>query len=334
MDKNIKSILTNYKIYIGIIIVLLVIIAVLLFGGGDEKEPVSQDPVTEGAEDPDMEAGEGQPDQQPEEPANSLEENSHASIDRLVGKYCESIAAGDVDALAEIVDVLSDEEREKIQNRATFIESFDNVTCYTKDGPVEDSFIVFVCYDMKLINIETKAPDIICLYVGPKGEEGSRRIHYGSIDASMQEYVTQLEQDPEVQALYDDVSRRYQEAQEQDETLAAFVQKITGQVAEAGPEEEVPEETPEEEPEAEPEEEPEAEPEEPEEPASPEATAQNRQTRTNDTVNVRSEPSTESSRIALAYAGASITQIESYDNGWSKVEYEGQTGYVMTEYLE
>ena len=51
MDKNIKSILTNYKIYIGIIIVLLVIIAVLLFGGGDEKEPVSQDPVTEGAED-------------------------------------------------------------------------------------------------------------------------------------------------------------------------------------------------------------------------------------------------------------------------------------------
>lgn len=320
MDKNIKSILTNYKIYIAIIIVLLAVIAVLLFGDGEEKEPetVSQDPVTEGEENPGTEAGE----EQPKEPENSLEENSHASIDRLVGKYCESIAAGDVDALAEIVDVLSDEEREKIQNRATFIESFDNVTCYTKDGPVEDSFIVFVCYDMKLINIETKAPDIICLYVGPKGEEG-RRIHYGSIDASMQEYVAQLEQDPEVQALYDDVSRRYQEAQEQDETLAAFVQKITGQVAEAEPEEEVPEETPEEEPEA-----------EPEEPAGTEATAQNRQTRTSDTVNVRSEPSTESSRIALAYAGASITQIESYDNGWSKVEYEGKTGYVMTEYLE
>ena len=96
MDKNIKSILTNYKIYIGIIIVLLVIIAVLLFGGGDGKEPVSQDPVTEGAEDPDMEAGEGQPDQQPEEPANSLEENSHASIDRLVGKYCEKIGRAHV----------------------------------------------------------------------------------------------------------------------------------------------------------------------------------------------------------------------------------------------
>lgn len=322
MDKNIKSVLTNYKIYIAIIIVLLIIIVMLLVGDRDEKDPVSRNPVVSGTEEPGTEEDPA-PAEEPE-PENTLEENSHASIDRLVEKYCEAIAGGDVEALAEIVDVLSDEEKEKIQNRAAFIESFDNVTCYTKNGPVEDSFIVFVCYDMKLINIETKAPDIICLYVGPKGDEG-RRIHYGNIDESMQEYVTQLEQDPEVQALYDDVSRRYQEAQEQDETLAAFVQKITGQVAEAEPEEEpVPEEeTPEEEPEA-----------AAEEPAGGGVTAQNRQTRTNDTVNVRTEPSTESARIALAYAGAAITQIESYDNGWSKVEFEGQTGYVMTEYLE
>ena len=38
--------------------------------------------------------------------------------------------------------------------------------------------------------------------------------------------------------------------------------------------------------------------------------------------------------IALAYQGDAITQIESYDNGWSKVEYKGETGYVKTEFLE
>ncbi|MCD8240843.1 MAG: hypothetical protein LUD73_00100 [Lachnospiraceae bacterium] len=26
--------------------------------------------------------------------------------------------------------------------------------------------------------------------------------------------------------------------------------------------------------------------------------------------------------------------IESYENGWSKIEYNGQTGYVMSEFLE
>lgn len=314
-----KDLLTDYRLYLAINVVLLIIIVVLLRGGDDtaKEQEAPQPPAQEET------GGEAeQPQEQPEadpEPENNLEENSHASIDRLVEKYCEYIASGDVEGLEEIVDVLTDEEKESIKNRAAFIESFDNVTCYTKNGPVEDSYIVFVCYDMKLINIETSAPDIICLYVGPKSDEG-RRIHYGSIDESMQAYVAELEQDPEVQALYDDVSSRYQSAQESDATLAEFIQKISGQVAEEEPEAEEPQEEETEAPE--------------EEASSGEVTAQNRETHVNSTVNVRSEQSTESARVALAYQGDAITQIESYENGWSKVEYKGLSGYVMTEYLE
>lgn len=330
-NNSIKNILTDYRIYIGIIIILLIIIAVLL-KGGDQKETdgADQQPASDvAAEDQEQTEGDkeeaGEEGEQPEaEPDNKLEENSHASIDRLIEKYCASIASGDVETLESIVDVLTDEDKEKVINRAKMIESSDNITCYTKNGPEEDSYIVFVCYDMKLKDIKTTAPDILCLYVGPNGE-GGRKIHYGTIDESTQAYVDELAKDPEVQALYDDVSARYQEALDSDESLAGFIQRINGQVAEEEePEEpEAPEETPEEEPEA---------PEE-EAPAG-EASVQNRQTRVSSTVNVRSEASTESSRLAVAYQGDTITQIESYDNGWSKVEYKGQTGYVMTEYLE
>ncbi|MBR5509318.1 MAG: SH3 domain-containing protein [Lachnospiraceae bacterium] len=283
--------------------------------------------------------------QETPEEENNLEENSHASVERLIEKYCASIAAGDVESLEAIVDVLSDEEKEKIQSRAAFIESFDNVKSYTKKGPVEDSFIVFVCYDMKLINIQTPAPDIICLYVSPKDDGGGRRIHYGDIDESMLTYVAELEKDPEVQALYSDVSTRYQEAQANDEALAAFISKITGQVT-AEPEKEETEEmsdesqgdTPEaetaEEEEAQPEDETSEDAEEEETGESSEATAQNRETRVTESVKVRKEPSTESERLAVAYQGEKITQIESYDNGWSKVEFKGLTGYVKTEFLE
>ena len=279
---------------------------------------------------------------------NNLEENSHASIERLIEKYCACIANGDVESLEAIVDVLSDEEKEKIQSRAAFIEYYDNVKSYTKNGPVDGSYIVFVCYDMKLINIETLAPDIICLYVSPRDDDGARRIHYGDIDESMQAYVAELEKDPEVQALYNDVSARYQEAQSNDEALAAFIGKITGQVTEQPEDEATTEETeePAEEetsdeggeeaqPEEETSEEPEAEEEEAEEPEeSGEATAQNRETRVTESINVRKEPSTESERLAVAYQGEKITQIESYDDGWSKVEFKGLTGYVKTEFLE
>lgn len=335
---NLKNILTDYRIYIGIIVVLLIIIAMLLKGGG--KEEGSDGPVPE--EQQENVAPEEQPDgstegqentegeAQPEaEPENRLEANSHASVDRLVEKYCESIVNGDVDTLESIVDELTEEEKESIRKRAALIESFDNVTCYTKMGPEEDSYVVFICYDMKLINVETSAPDILCLYM-PMGPDG-RYIHYGDVDESMQEYVSKLEQDPDVKALFDDVRTRYQAAQESDRMLAEFLQKINGQVSgeETEPSEgegEAPEETP-----AEAEESQETPEEAPSEGA---ATAQNRETRVNSTVNVRSEASTESSRIAVAYQGDTITQIESYENGWSKVEYKGQSGYVMTEYLE
>lgn len=322
-----KEILMKYKVYIAVIAVLLVLVIVLAKGCGNDTE--APDVQTLPAEEQTEEAAEP-------EPENNLEENSHASIDRLIEKYCEYIASGDVDALEEIVDVLTDEEKVKIQNRAAFIQSYDNITCYTKNGPIEDSYIVFVCYDMKLINIETSAPDIICLYVGPKSEESGRRIHYGTIDESMQEYVTELEKDPEVQALYDDVSTRYQQAQESDETLAAFIRKISGQVEEE-PEEsaEGSSEEAESSEEAAAAEEPQEEnAEEPEEEAQGEASVQNRETRVTESVNVRAEASTESERLALAYQGDPITQIESYDNGWSKVEYKGLTGYVKTEFLE
>ena len=164
--------------------------------------------------------------------------------------------------------------------------------------------------------------------MGPDG----RYIHNSDVDESMKEYVAKLEQDPDVQALFDDVKTRYQAAQESDRMLAEFRQKINGQVSgeETEPSEEG-EEAPQEPEEAPAEAE---EPQEPEEPSEGAATAQNRETRVSSTVNVRSEASTESSRVAVAYQGDTITQIESYDNGWSKVEYKGQSGYVMTEYLE
>ena len=231
---------------------------------------------------------------------------------------------------------LTDEDKAKIVSRATAYDSYENMVCYTKDGPEEDSYIVFLCFDIKLkdfLKVETLVPDIQCLYVTPKDEDGSRYIRYSNVeeDEELQAYVKQLEEDPEVKALYADMQSRYQEALENDEALRTFMEKVTtgsgSDEAEAGEEqteEAAAEETTEEQPEETQEESVE----------TGEAQAQNRETRVKESVNVRSDATTDSDRIALAYQGDAITEIESYDNGWSKVEYKGQTGYVKTEFLE
>ena len=332
-QRNMRELLEKYKYYvIGAAVVLVVIIA--LVAGGRKTETVPEEP---------QETQEAADQQEQEEEPNELEENSHSSIERLVSKYLDCIVNGDVDALESIVDELSDADKEEVKKLDKAYESYSDLKCYTKKGPDEDSYIVFVCCDMKIAGVETLAPYISCLYIGPKDESGNRHIRYNNVeeDQTLQAYVQELEQDPEVKALYDDVNARYQEALNSDPTLAEFVQNATGKANEntETAEEEAPaadEAAEQEDAQEETGEEPAAEEqtEEPAEEEAPAAEAQNRETRVTESVNIRSEASTDSDRIALAYQGDAITQIESYDNGWSKVEYKGETGYVKTEFLE
>ena len=127
-----------------------------------------------------------------------------------------------------------------------------------------------------------------------------RYIRYSNVeeDEELQAYVKQLEEDPELKALYADMQSRYQEALENDEALRTFMEKVTtgsgSDEAEAGEEqteEAAAEETTEEQPEETQEESVE----------TGEAQAQNRETRVKESVNVRSDATTDSDRIALAY---------------------------------
>lgn len=52
------------------------------------------------------------------------------------------------------------------------------------------------------------------------------------------------------------------------------------------------------------------------------------------TINVRESMSETASKIAVAYAGEQITVIQDYAEGWSKVDYNGKTGYCKTEFLK
>lgn len=53
-----------------------------------------------------------------------------------------------------------------------------------------------------------------------------------------------------------------------------------------------------------------------------------------DNVNVRSDASETASKLGIIYQGETLDLVEKQDNGWSKVVYEGQIGYVKSEYLE
>ena len=111
-------------------------------------------------------------------------------------------------------------------------------------------------------------------------------------------------------------------------------EEATEEPAEEQPAEETTEEPAEEQPAEEPAEEPTEEEPAEEAPAENNATEQNRETRFTESVRLRSEPSTEAEYLGTAYQGEHVTQIESYEDGWSKINYNGTECYCMTQYLE
>lgn len=50
-------------------------------------------------------------------------------------------------------------------------------------------------------------------------------------------------------------------------------------------------------------------------------------------VAVRSSASTDSEKLGTVYAGSSLNVIMKMEDGWTKVSYNGKTGYVKTEFL-
>lgn len=52
------------------------------------------------------------------------------------------------------------------------------------------------------------------------------------------------------------------------------------------------------------------------------------------TVNVREKMSTDSKKVGVVYTGEKVTVIMSYSDGWTKVKWDGKTGYVRTDLLQ
>ncbi len=156
----------NKKVILGggaAVIVAIILIIVGVTGSGEE-EPVAEDKEPELTE---------------EEIAaenwalmtNDLEKDAYPEVNALVESYFTSMAEGDIDAVEAVVVDLQDEEKEQIREKQEYLEEYQNIECYTKKGPEINTYIVFVCYEEKYVDIETPVPSLKPLYVVATAEE-------------------------------------------------------------------------------------------------------------------------------------------------------------------
>ena len=160
--------------------------------------------------------------------AQPLQQDALLELTGLVRLYCEAKTECDPDLLAQVFGIRDWTEERKEQERAKMelvkasVKSYENISCYSVQGPGEDSYVIFPYYEIRYRATETLLPAISWAYV--KKDESGQYYMVSETDEDAKEYIRKVGEKPEVKAVMAQVQAKQQEAIGSDEAL----QKIYG----------------------------------------------------------------------------------------------------------
>lgn len=164
--------------------------------------------------------------------ASELEKNKYPEVNDIVAKYFKASLESDMDTLSQIVSETENISKDVLDRRYEYVEDIKNIDCYTVPGPDEDSHVVFVYYEMKLVDIDTMAPGLVQMYI-TKASDDRFVILLSQLDDTMEQYVQQALKNQAVIELFTVVNTKMEQALASDEKLKEFVSMLNASVANA-----------------------------------------------------------------------------------------------------
>lgn len=310
LSDNLRYILLGLAIAL---IAVIVICAVRLAGGSSKKDETrtTAAKVTEKAADAEKEdSGDDSSASSSAAPAAGSDlVKDDEQILALVEKYYTAVAAKDTATLATIVNPWNSDIESSILSN-TVIESYDNISTYSKAGPEDGTYVVYAYYDGKIVNISTEAPSLALLYV-VTDDSGNLVVGDRNSSAEVSDFIQKATAAADVQALKNDVNQKLVDAEASDADLKAFIDSQNSGEAQTESSTEGD--------------------------SSSQTAAAGSTATTTAGVNIRAEASADGAIVGVTYAGAEVTVIERGDQ-WTHInfEYQGTTydGYVATQYLD
>lgn len=267
-----------------------------------------------------------------EPPIVSLEKNETGEIFTLVATYYNAYALGDVETIKSISNYMSETDEIKIREMSQYIETYPVLEIYTKPGPMEGSCLAYVYFQMTVKDFTDVISGMETFYICTK-EDGSYYLNEGDVSDEELEYIREVNLQDDVVELYNRVNVECSETFLKNADLFYFIQEIVSDVQKstgealaaqvaAGEEEngndgaDVNEPT-------------EAPAEAPAQSAAPEVIY----AKTTAAVNVRGSDSEQATKVSKVSKGTKVQVLEQRPNGWSKIIYDGQEGFIKSEYL-
>ena len=262
-------------------------------------------------------------------PELELELNAYPGVNTLMNDYYAAMAAGDVETIESMNAYVDDREKIRIQEMSKYVDSYQELDVYTKLGPVEGSYLLYVYSKVKFTEYDKLVPGMKAFYVCTD-ENGNCYINGGETNSVVTNYIRDISLQDDMVDLNNKAVAEYNELLESDDELKAFLADLSNRIDIS-----VGEILAKEEEEARAAEEAQAAAEET--PAEEGEEAQSntvKKVRATDVVNVRSSDSETADKLGKAQIGDEFTLLEERGNGWSKISFEGQDAFIKTEFRE
>ena len=225
-----------------IVLVLLIVILVMDKKPGSSKN--TEDTTVSEASDisieGDTESGaEGSTDDASIEPDNNeynqdfsayeLQKDANPQVNELISTYFQAKVDQDAQMLYKVFgkeeDDRIEERKQQLKDEAVYIEDYQDITCYTKAGMTDDSYVVYVTYDVKFRRVDTLAPGLMWCYV-VKNDNGDYIIRENVVGDEA-DYVASQNQTEDVRLLSTQVNERLKQAIESDSLLAGIYKDLS-----------------------------------------------------------------------------------------------------------
>ena len=304
-----------------------------------------------------------------EQPISDQEydKDENEQVHDLIGAYYTCYAEGDTDSILEYAYPMSDAEKSYIQMYSGYVEEYQDITCYTKNGAEDGSYVVSATFEVKYQDVDTVAPGMDFFYV-KTDDNGDLYIDntYSPFNLKYQEYsldqgivqmIQEYQSGEDVIALQAGVQTNYEQALERDPALKTMVEQTLANAVnswDAEHEAAIQQEKEEAQQQVQQDQQQQAQDQQQQaqdqQQTQDQQQAQNQQPQTqdpnavtetenrawvyvNDTVNIRQQPNESAPSLASATRGAQVRQIAVTSNGWVKVRTGDIEGYIRADYI-
>lgn len=236
---------------------------------------------------------------EPQAAQTSVLQQNDGKVLTAMTSYYSARTNGDTETLKKLDPSLTEQEQEELTNG--YVEKYEDIRTYSRQGLAAGEYVVYVCYNGKVKDIDTLVPSLTQYYL-KSDEQGSLYIYDYEGDADTEAFLEETRKTAEVQDLIASVKKECDAAENSDPALKEFMSQY-GSSQESGTDQT----------------------------GTGEGTGS--ELVAIDECNIRTEPNTDCEVLAVLYIGETVTKTGEAEDGWTQIDYNGQTAYVKSEFL-